>query len=788
MATDIESAFRALQQILTTAALGSDALPDQVRRNASLRDVFGQITGSSLAYLNLIDDDPVLYDTIIGPAGVYQDEFGQRGVVELIIAEIDDDIRDATFAEALAVVTSALRSARSLPMLSAMNILAPEKANLAAGPLPGIKAARVTFEFPVTAPDMLGNILADRVTTTIEPITMSSELEINRGSMLVGLLDPIVAASQLKSLIDAQLATGIEPILNGSSAAVRLAASSAIGVADILGAGDGDLIVGITGAGIVGDILGSGDASVPQPGGSGFFSLEPILGAGDAAVEIAGAMGGVIDAIVGSGAVFTNPGANANAWLDPVLASGDTALLITAQSGGVLDDIVGSGGVAVLAEASGGGDVEAILSSGQAGQPQLVLSGNGIVEPIIATSGAQLLVSLQSAPQIEPILGTGDAGLLVDGTIGGQIDPIVASIAGTLSITANAGALVDPIVSASVASVALQASSSGQVDPILGSGDASSAVVADGGGIVEQIISAADADVQIAAASGGILDAILGSGDAALLVQASSGGVIDSILGSGDAAVAGASNEPETDAFIARMNTAPTTGVEAALNSLIAQLKTDGIWAKLDALFLMGLPGAADGLLNVVQNAYNLTGSAGVDHVPNTGYRANTTSSAAITGSSAAAGTNWTDDSAHWGVKVKHDDSGNQSIFYETSDSAFFDLYIPSDGTFFYAIGGTFNQSSTSLSNTAHEHIVLSADRSGPSVGTIYLNGAADAGSPALTPSDMGHTSTPLILETDTAQPEISVLHWGGYLTAAEVANLDTALDAWFASAQAGFP
>ncbi len=788
MATDIESAFRALKQILTLAAANSDALPDKVERNASLRDMFGQITGSSKAYLNIIDDDAILYDTIIGPAGEYQDEFGQRAVIEFIVAETKSDVRDAVHAQGLAAIAGALRSAKSHPMFNSLEVLAPERANLAAGPLPGIKAARITIEFLITAPDMLGNILADRVTATIEPITMSSELEINRGGTLVGAIDPIIAASQLLALIDAQLAAGIEPILSGGSAAVRLSASSATGVADILGTGDGDLIVGITGAGLVDNILGTGDASVPQPGGSGFFSLDPILGAGDAAVEISGAMGGVIDAIVGSGAVFTNPGANVSAWIDPVVASGETALLISAQSGGSLDDIVGSGAVAALVQANGGGDVQAILSSGQAGQPQLVLDGGGTVDPIVASSAAQLLVSLQSAPQIAPILGTGDAELLVAGSVGGQIDPIVSSITGSLSVAANAGALLDPIVSVSVASVALQAASSGQVDSILGSGDASSAITVDSGAVVEPIISAGDTAVQIVAASGGVLDAILGSGDAAALVQASSAGVIGSILGAGDAAVAGASNEPETDAFIARMNTAPTTGVENALNSLIAQLKTDGIWAKLDALFLMGLPGAADGLLNVVQNAYNLTGSAGVDHVPNIGYRANTTSSAAMTGSSVAAGANWTDDSAHWGVKVKHDDSGNQSIFYETSDSAFFDLFIQSDGTFFYAIGGTFNQSSTSLSNTAQEHIVLSADRSGPSVGTIYLNGAADAGSPALTPSDMGHTSTPLILETDTAQPEMSVLHWGGYLTATEVANLDTALDAWFASAQAGFP
>lgn len=63
----------------------------------------------------------------------------------------------------------------------------------------------------------------------------------------------------------------------------------------------------------------------------------------------------------------------------------------------------------------------------------------------------------------------------------------------------------------------------------------------------------------------------------------------------------------ETTAFIARMATAPTAAQAAAINQLIYLLKKDGIWDALDALYLGINTSYNDSLLNLVQNAYNLT-------------------------------------------------------------------------------------------------------------------------------------------------------------------------------------
>lgn len=542
MSTDIESAFRGLKQVLTNVAAGSSALPSVVRRNASLRDMFGQISGTSKAYLNLIDDDPVLYDTIIGPGGDYYEEFGQRGVVEFIVMEVDDAIRDAVFAEGLAELAKGLRLAKEqLPLLSAMDVLPPERANLAAGPLPGIKAARITIEWLITAPDMLGNVLADRATAVIESITMSGDILRITGPRLVGVIDPIVAASQAAALLQAQIATGIDAVLGAGSSAVRVAAAAAPGIAAVLGSGDADLVVGVSGAGLVGNILGAGDATVPSSGFGGMLAIDPVLGSGDAAAKVSSAMSGMLDAIVGSGAVFTNSGANASGWIEPILGTGDIDLQISGQTAGLIEGVLGSGAIGLEIQAIGGGIIEAILSSGQAGVPQAVLIGGG---------------------SVEPVLGIGDASAVVSVGLGGLLDPIVAAGAGAIAVDASSGTLLDPI---------------------LGQGDATQRNTADASGNVEAILSSGDVDSRVSASTSGSIMSILGSGGADVVVGGASAGIVGAILGTGAGSVVGGGNEAETDAFLARMTVAPSTGREGVINAFIKGLKDDGLWDEFDA-------------------------------------------------------------------------------------------------------------------------------------------------------------------------------------------------------------
>ncbi len=725
MATDIESALRGLQQVLTNVAAGSTALPSEVQRNASLRDMFGQIQGTSKAYLNLIDDDPVLYDTIIGPGGDYYEEFGQRAVVEFIVMEVKDATRDAVFSEGLAQVAKGLRLAKEqLPLLSTMDILPPERANLAAGPLPGIKAARITIEWLVTAPDMLGNILADRATATVEAILMSSDAVRDRGATLVGVIDPILSAGQVAAMLDAQLTGGVDAILSGGAAAVRLAADAAPGVADILGTGDADVLVALTGAGLIGNILGAGDASVQQFGLGGVVSIEPILGSGAASADIDGSMSGVVAAVLGSGAVFTNPGANVSGWIDPILSAGQTDVQVAAQSAGAVEALLSASAVAVNVQASASANVEAILSSGQAGQPSAVVTGSGVLEAILGAGAASLVVTNDLTGAIDPILGSGAANLTISGAGAGVVDAILSQAAADQVNQADSAANVDPIISAGAASVRATAAATASVD------------------------------------------AILGSGAVAAKVQASSAGVIGAILGTGAGVVAGASNEAETDALIARMTVAPTATREGHINTLIKGLKDDGLWAKLDGLWVCAAHDKQAALLNWKSTSFTLPDNAGDTLVDSVGLQSDLgTSDVWDTGFSPANnGVAWDNNGAHVGLwRTKNSGGQMVALVGSTALEIFESAGAVMEGTY---NAGAYS-SGTVTGFPADGHVLLNAIVGATS--DLYFNGSvANTGG---NPGGLDAVAN-VVFANGLMDTIVRVAHLGGDLTGTEITNL----------------
>ena len=57
--------------------------------------------------------------------------------------------------------------------------------------------------------------------------------------------------------------------------------------------------------------------------------------------------------------------------------------------------------------------------------------------------------------------------------------------------------------------------------------------------------------------------------------------------------------DADAQAFFDAMGTAPNDAVKTAVDTLITNLKSDGIWAKLDALWPLNMPTLADSLLNM---------------------------------------------------------------------------------------------------------------------------------------------------------------------------------------------
>jgi hypothetical protein len=69
----------------------------------------------------------------------------------------------------------------------------------------------------------------------------------------------------------------------------------------------------------------------------------------------------------------------------------------------------------------------------------------------------------------------------------------------------------------------------------------------------------------------------------------------------------GGSYDPDALAFFERLTTPPTDERKALYNALIVDLKTAGVWEKLDALYILAAADAQAARQNLTQDAYNLT-------------------------------------------------------------------------------------------------------------------------------------------------------------------------------------
>lgn len=89
------------------------------------------------------------------------------------------------------------------------------------------------------------------------------------------------------------------------------------------------------------------------------------------------------------------------------------------------------------------------------------------------------------------------------------------------------------------------------------------------------------------------------------------------LQGGGAAAVV---DEAETTALVARFTTPPTSGRKSQINTLILALKNAGVWAKLDALYVMAAADAQAAQRNWVADAYNLTETNAPTFTADQGY------------------------------------------------------------------------------------------------------------------------------------------------------------------------
>jgi hypothetical protein len=239
--------------------------------------------------------------------------------------------------------------------------------------------------------------------------------------------------------------------------------------------------------------------------------------------------------------------------------------------------------------------------------------------------------------------------------------------------------------------------------------------------------------------------------------------------------------------FLARA-TGVTTGTDISnYNNLITGLVSDGVWSKLDALYIFAAPNRATALLNLVQNTYNCVENGTVSFAAYQGYTGDASTFYLDTGlKPSASGINYAQNSASYGVYILTSRTTMQNYYaigvgqtYNTSMFACVNrLSTPS-------FGAAVNEFATTYVANANAQGFYVATRTGASATSFYRNGNT---TPIITGSNASggldsisffvfggnNGSNPLF---DPTADQQSAAFIGGALTATDQQNLSNRIN-----------
>lgn len=89
----------------------------------------------------------------------------------------------------------------------------------------------------------------------------------------------------------------------------------------------------------------------------------------------------------------------------------------------------------------------------------------------------------------------------------------------------------------------------------------------------------------------------------------------------------GPAYDPDAEALFARFTTPPTVERKGVINTLIVALKTEGVWSKLDLLYVLAAADAQAARRNWKQDLYNATAVSGPVFTTDRGYAGDGTAS-----------------------------------------------------------------------------------------------------------------------------------------------------------------
>lgn len=224
----------------------------------------------------------------------------------------------------------------------------------------------------------------------------------------------------------------------------------------------------------------------------------------------------------------------------------------------------------------------------------------------------------------------------------------------------------------------------------------------------------------------------------------------------------GGGDEAETTALVARMTTPPTTLRRSQINTLIAALKSNGVWSKLDVLVILAAADAQAALLNWKADANNPTAVSAPSFTADRGYTGNNTSAYLNSNFNPAVhGVGYTLNSAHvsaWSRTAAADPNGGTLVGGRDNGS--------DHNTYLHG-----NTQGSYIYNVNHGSGVVGAATDGS--GHLIANRTASAASQGYRNGSLVGTSS--VVANASPSVNLYVLAWNSIGVASEFANAQVA-------------
>lgn len=247
--------------------------------------------------------------------------------------------------------------------------------------------------------------------------------------------------------------------------------------------------------------------------------------------------------------------------------------------------------------------------------------------------------------------------------------------------------------------------------------------------------------------------------------------------------------DPAALQLFSRMTTAPSAGRRTLINNLISVLKADGVWFKLDALWVPAAETSQAASLNWISTSYTLTPINSPAFTADRGYLPDGATSYLDTGFISSAASDMTLNNAHVGIYLNTSggasaarvDIGAQDATALTVLKAF-----DSANTISFRLNSSLGGSSNSAAFVdARGHTVLS--RTASNLTSPYRNATA---TPTSSVVSVALPTTAMFLGANNgsgtpnqfSNRRIAAAHVGASLTAADVADVYNALNSYLSA------